>query len=110
MSVAKTVDCACVGACGNANSATNTLRINEMPAPTWHRLKVNAAELAFDVRDFIVAGEDGEESDATDENTGVNLDLNNMSIADFGAFDEALKNCKTYSSAFGRGSGSGERH
>ena len=105
MSVAKTVDCACVGACGNANSATNTLRINEMPAPTWHRLKVNATELAFDLRDFIVAGEDGEESDATDENTGVNLGLNNMSIADFGAFDEALKNCKTYSQP----SGAGER-
>ena len=101
MSVAKTVDCACVGAYGNANSATNTLRINEMPAPTWHRLKVNATELAFDVRDFIVAGEDGEESDATDENTGVNLGLNNMSIADFGAFDEALKNCKTYSQPSG---------
>ena len=81
------------------------LVFNEMPAPTWHRLKVNAAELAFDVRDFIVAGEDGEESDATDENTGVNLDLNNMSIADFGAFDEALKNCKTYSQP----SGAGER-
>ncbi len=65
--------------------------VNEMPAPTWHKLKVNRACFSFDVGDLDC------QASNPNQNSCIDIKLDGVSVGECGAFDEALKNCKTYS-------------
>ena len=80
-----------------------TLRVNRMPAPTWHRLKVNETEI------FVAPSNKYQESTIESscedeiENLDYEMELNNLNVSSAKAFDEALRDykdeCKPITSA-----------